>query len=263
MITNVHELHCGTFCPIHSTSYFPTETMSCRCLLIESSEGLILCDTGLPNPETAPALAQIKFKALHVKNDRSQHCVEQIKKLGFNPNDVRHILLTHLDLDHAGGIIDFPQATIHLHIDEAQYFQHVPFKLKLRYLSEYLPKHAKIQPYDYFGENWNGFQCARALNGLHDEILYVPLQGHTAGHSGIAIYYQGRWLLHCGDAFYFKDDLVSSTAEKNLASEALQTALAVDNQKRIRTANQIALLKSTHPNIKITNSHDPRLSIYG
>lgn len=261
MISKIHEISCGTFCPVHSSAYFPTETMSCRCLLIESSVGLILCDTGLPNLETAPAIAQLKFKAMQVKPDPDQHCVNQIQKLGFKVQDVQHIILTHLDMDHAGAIGDFPWAQIHLHVDEAQYFKNVPFKFKLRYLSEYLPKHAKVRPYETFGENWNGFEAVQAIEGLNDEILYIPLIGHTAGHSGIAIQSKGRWLLHCGDAFYFKEDLNSAAPQRNLASETLQTALALDNQLRIRTANRVAILGNSSPEIIITNSHDPRLTI--
>ena len=40
--------------------------------------------------------------------------VRQIAQLGFEPRDVRHIALTHLDFDHAGGLDDFPTATVHL-----------------------------------------------------------------------------------------------------------------------------------------------------
>jgi glyoxylase-like metal-dependent hydrolase (beta-lactamase superfamily II) len=42
----------------------------------------------------------IKFKA-------GGEAFEQVRALGFAPNDVRHVLLTHLDRDHAGGLSDF------------------------------------------------------------------------------------------------------------------------------------------------------------
>jgi phosphoribosyl 1,2-cyclic phosphodiesterase len=40
--------------------------------------------------------------------------IEQIQKLGLRPEDVQHIFVTHLDFDHAGGISDFPNATVHI-----------------------------------------------------------------------------------------------------------------------------------------------------
>ena len=40
--------------------------------------------------------------------------MRQIQRLGFDPRDVRDIVLTHLDFDHAGGLCDFPEARVHL-----------------------------------------------------------------------------------------------------------------------------------------------------
>ncbi len=40
--------------------------------------------------------------------------ISQIRELGFDPHDVRNIITTHLDLDHAGGLPDFPEAEVHL-----------------------------------------------------------------------------------------------------------------------------------------------------
>ena len=38
----------------------------------------------------------------------------QIQAMGYSPRDVRHIVLTHLDFDHAGRIEDFPHARVHV-----------------------------------------------------------------------------------------------------------------------------------------------------
>src|SRR3546814_13106694 len=40
--------------------------------------------------------------------------VAQGRGLCLEPRDVRHIIITHLDFDHAGGIEDFPAAAVHL-----------------------------------------------------------------------------------------------------------------------------------------------------
>ena len=40
--------------------------------------------------------------------------MHQVPALGIDPTDVRHILVTHLDFDHAGGLEDFPNAAVHL-----------------------------------------------------------------------------------------------------------------------------------------------------
>ena len=92
---------------------FPAEIV-CHCLLIETNNGLLLVDTGLglldlKNPGRLGATSRL----LGVSNDCSEAAVNQIIRLGFSPSDVRHIIPTHLDLDHAGGIVDFPHAVVH------------------------------------------------------------------------------------------------------------------------------------------------------
>ncbi|WP_223281445.1 MBL fold metallo-hydrolase [Streptomyces antnestii] len=42
--------------------------------------------------------------------DTGETAVRQVAALGYDIEDVRHIVLTHLDLDHAGGLRDFPPA---------------------------------------------------------------------------------------------------------------------------------------------------------
>jgi glyoxylase-like metal-dependent hydrolase (beta-lactamase superfamily II) len=40
--------------------------------------------------------------------------VRQVEKLGFRTKDVTHVVLTHCDPDHAGGLADFPHADVHV-----------------------------------------------------------------------------------------------------------------------------------------------------
>lgn len=40
--------------------------------------------------------------------------VRQVAALGYTPEDVRHIVVTHLDVDHCGGLPDFPDAQVHV-----------------------------------------------------------------------------------------------------------------------------------------------------
>lgn len=121
----IHHLNCGTLCPISRALFngkgglIEPGELVCHCLLIETEQGLVLVDTGLGREEVqrgflSPILDTLSPPryALH------ETAWEQIKALGLDPNDVRHIVLTHLDLDHAGGLSDFPQARVHLHRQE-------------------------------------------------------------------------------------------------------------------------------------------------
>jgi glyoxylase-like metal-dependent hydrolase (beta-lactamase superfamily II) len=64
------------------------------------------------------------------------------------------------------------------------------------------------------GERWFGFDCARVIEGLPFEVLFIPLHGHSRGHCGVAVGGHGEWLLHCGDA-YVRDMQVSLDEERN------------------------------------------------
>src|ERR1035438_6539499 len=90
--------------------------MVCHCVLVEGAEGLVLIDTGFGLEDTRnprqlglPFITAIRPRALAAETASAQ-----IRELGFEAGDVRHIVATHLDLDHAGGLPDFPDAEVHL-----------------------------------------------------------------------------------------------------------------------------------------------------
>src|SRR3954466_4163679 len=91
--------------------------LACHCLLVETASSLVLVDTGLGLRDVANPRSRLSgfFLAL-VKPDFREEmtAVRQVARLGHDPRDVRHIVLSHLDFDHAGGLDDFPHATVHL-----------------------------------------------------------------------------------------------------------------------------------------------------
>ena len=99
----------------------PLGHLVCHCLLIEHEGGLILVDTGYglkgvdhPHRQPDPRITRVMRSMLNIRLRESETAARQIEALGFKASDVRHILLTHLDSDHAGGLEDFPAATIHV-----------------------------------------------------------------------------------------------------------------------------------------------------
>ena len=57
------------------------------------------------------------------------------------------------------------------------------------------------------GETWFGFSAVRAIPGTRDEVLLVPLPGHSRGHCGVAVRRADDWLLHCGDAYFHHSEV--------------------------------------------------------
>jgi glyoxylase-like metal-dependent hydrolase (beta-lactamase superfamily II) len=76
-----------------------------------------------------------------------------------------------------------------------------------RYRPAQWDDNVRWQRYRASGERWLGFECVRDLAGLPPEILIVPLGGHTVGHAGIAIHGLESWLLHAGDAYFYRGEM--------------------------------------------------------
>ena len=106
----VHHLNCGTMYPLGGPR------VVCHVLLVETDNGLVLVDTGHgwhDCDDPARRVGPMRFIFRPVL-DRHETAVSQVEQLGFNRTDVRHIVVTHFDTDHIGGISDFPDAQIHV-----------------------------------------------------------------------------------------------------------------------------------------------------
>jgi len=69
-----------------------------RCLLIEEGNKLILIDNGIGNKQDA------KFFS-HFDLHGDDNLEKSLNKLGYSPDDVTDMFLTHLHFDHCGGSI--------------------------------------------------------------------------------------------------------------------------------------------------------------
>ncbi len=263
----IHHLNCATFCPPLVGKRLNDEGfMVCHCLLIESPAGLILVDTGLGQKALAnPTLHMPPGTAfmLGPKLDQAETALRQIERLGFSPRDVRHVLMTHLDFDHAGGLSDFPDAAVHVFEDEYQAAMRPSgFMEKNRYcepLWEHGPhwQRHRLQG----GEPWFGFAKVRALPdvaGLADELLIVPVQGHSRGHCAIAVKADSGWLLHCGDAYFYHGEMESSGRRCTPLLSGFQSIAQFDGVDRRHNQERLRQLATQHGDqVRLFCAHDP------
>ena len=140
--------------------------------------------------------------------DVAETALRQVVDLGYRPSDVRHIVPTHLDLDHAGGICDFPDAAVHVFAAELRAASHRASLIeRTRYRAVQIAAVKKWAAVEEEGESWFGFSAVRAIPGTRDEVLLIPLPGHTRGHCGVAVRRADDWLLHCGDAYFHHSEI--------------------------------------------------------
>ena len=183
--------------------YLPPVRGVIHCLLVETSDGLLLVDTGFGTRDyEEPTPLMRIFRTSLRSNDPNEIAVRQIARLGYVPAEVRHVVLTHLHLDHAGGLPDFPQAQIHIFAPEYEAAMH-PRGFMERF---YEPAHWAHGPewavHRLEGETWFAFDAIEVVRGLTPRVLFVPLTGHTRGHCGVAVETDDGWLLHYGDGGY-------------------------------------------------------------
>lgn len=234
----------------------------CHCLLIESDAGLVLVDTGYGLRDiysTYPRLSRTFRWMMNIQFRENETAVRQVQALGFKPDDVQHIVLTHLDFDHAGGLEDFPQATVHVMAQELEAFQHRGgFVSRRRYRPMQLDGVRHWQRYrGGAGEPWFGFGCVRDLAGLPPEILLVPLRGHTWGHAGVAVKDESGWLLHAGDAYFFHGEVRQRRRHCTPGLRVFQNLMEVDRAARLANQRRLRQLSLKHADeVRLICAHD-------
>ena len=181
---------------------------------------------------------------LGIRLRESETAIRQVEALGHRATDVRHIVLTHLDFDHAGGLEDFPQAQIHL-LDAEYTAATGPrrgFVSRNRYRPSQLDGVTNWQRYSSGGEAWFGFDAVRDLAGLPPEILMVPLPGHTWGHAGVAIDTGDKWLLHAGDAYFYRGEMRGATRDCTPGLRGYQRMMEVARGQRLANQDRLCRL---------------------
>ncbi|MFD0371715.1 MBL fold metallo-hydrolase [Streptomyces sp. NPDC127114] len=260
----IHHLNCGSVRTIDPTYEGPAPAPAVNhCLLVETdADGLVLVETGLGlgdvrDPESSLGADWIAMAGPAL--DEEETAVRQVARLGHDPADVRHILLTHLDVDHCGGLPDFPGARVHLLAPElAAARADAPGH---RYRSAHWahePRWVTYDPEDEASttEDWFGFTSVR-LDGLPSAFRLVPLGGHTAGHAGVAVRDGDRWLLHCGDAYYYHREM-EAAKEPHPLMDLVQTRSEVHRDLRLGTQARLRELVREHGDqVEVFSAHDP------
>jgi glyoxylase-like metal-dependent hydrolase (beta-lactamase superfamily II) len=233
----IHLLNCFT-----CNARFNDWKTGLLCLLVETNQGLVLVDTGLGLDDyTDPTWFTRFFRVImEMPFNAQEAAVNRIRQLGYEPEAVRHIILTHMHFDHCGGLPDFPWATVHVHRREYQAFVHGPHLLnELAYVPRHIARVKEWALYDKTGEKWYDFDAIRLP--FEPETWLIPLPWHTRGQSGVAIKTLTGWHLHVGDA--------GVDIEHNQAPDWVIRAGLGPHWPRLRT------FAKTHPEIRLTASH--------
>lgn len=253
----VHHLNCGSLHPPM------TREVCCHVLLCETTDGLVLVDSGLGRRDFAePKRMGPARIMLRPDRDDAKTAIGQVEARGFTAADVQHIVLTHMDFDHVGGIADFPEATVHTTAEEYDWAVVNPdFVSRRRYSPKQWSHGPRIQTHAGPGEPWK-----HDLHGMEvlPGITYVPMPGHTKGHAAVAVETADRGLLvHAGDAVfdascYTPTSPSGAPLPKIGMFRTFEKAMAID-RKRVDGNHATLRRLNDSDGVTVINAHDKRI----
>jgi glyoxylase-like metal-dependent hydrolase (beta-lactamase superfamily II) len=269
MTPRIHHLNCVSSCPLggrlmdgRAPGVLTRGSMCCHCLLVEAAHELVLVDTGFGIRDVRDPRGRLSgfFLTLLSPDFREElTAIRQIERLGFDAHDVRHIVLTHLDFDHAGGLDDFPWARVHmLRRERDDAVARRSWLDQQRYRPQQWPDRSKWLVHDAApGNQWLGFEQVCGGSGLPDDILLVPLIGHTLGHAGVALRTARGWLLQAGDAYFHYREMDLDNPWCTPGLRAYQWLMEKDRRARFENQRRLRELRAAHPDVDVCCAHDP------
>ncbi len=212
------------------------------CLLIETNQGPLLLDTGLGLGDYAKPtwMTQLFRLITFMPFDPNEAAINQIKQLGYQPEDIKNIVLTHMHFDHISGLPDFPNAKVHVHQREFDAFAEGKIRrwTEFAYIPCYIAHRPEFVLYEKIDSKWYDFDAIRLP--FEPEMYLIPLFGHSRGHCGVAIKTSGGWLFHAGDA---------GAVYNNETPAWLIKLVLGPHDPCLRT------FMKAHPEVLLTNSH--------
>ncbi|XGC79824.1 MBL fold metallo-hydrolase [Bdellovibrio bacteriovorus] len=265
----VHHLNCISSCPLGGhlmdaghESVLERAHLTNHCLLIEDKEGLVLIDTGFglrDVHEPHSRLSEFFLKLLAPEFREELTAVRQIESLGYDVKDVRNIVLTHLDFDHAGGLDDFPEAKVHmLRSEKESAVAQSTWLDRQRYRPQQWNYQNNWITYEAGeGDTWFGFSKVQALQGVSEDIALIPLIGHSLGHCGVAVFNGERWLLDAGDAYFYHDEMRFDNPYCTPGLKSYQLMMDKDHTARVWNQDRLRQCAQDHfMDVKVFCSHD-------
>jgi len=220
------------------TDWLPTYAFA-----IEHRDGVILVDTGASAGLKALPRWHPYFRfAVRFEIEREQEAGPQLRALGISPRDVKTVVLTHLHMDHDGGLKDFVSSEILVRPGELEAASGVAGQIR-GYLPQRWPSGFDPEPLVLADEPFGPFPRSRRLTD-DGQVVAIPTPGHTPDHVSIVIEAGNAAILLAGDASYSEANLVSD--EIDGVSESETAALGTLARLREFAASRPTIYLPTH-----------------
>ena len=148
--------------------------------LIDTSNEVILVDTGFAKDFAAPAK---KLGAPLFMGEKVKDYMDGLAELGYKPEQVTKILITHKHPDHTGVIKEFPNAKVYIGPEDAD---------AMNLEGENIVRAEYVESYKNFPH----------AQKVADGIWFIEAKGHTKGNSIIIAESEGLFYMFHGDVTY-------------------------------------------------------------
>lgn len=224
-------------------------------LIIHPKEGAILFDAGLSVAQTKEGYYSglVPFTEEENLVSKEQELLNQLQKLGYGANDIKHIIVSHLHEDHIGELESFPNATVHISKMAWEDRNRVisglgPYDIPVYYK----PTFNTVRKWSFFEYDSGSFYSFKKSTDLFGDgsIMVVPTPGHATGHSGAVLSFDDYKIYLAGDSIYTLRHLDPNSLSSFQFSET-------DFVTYKSTIKKISRLQKRLADLIIIPSHDP------
>ncbi len=191
--------------------------------VIDTGSEVILVDTGMPSevPDAVPDEKTFIYMGHKVNN-----YTDALAALGYKPEQVSKILITHKHADHTGELRAFPNAKIYASREECKADE-------LRY--------PNVIPVDFTDGSYAVFEKSQKIA---DGVYYIEAKGHTAGNSIVIAEDGGLYYMIHGDVTYTDEALYADRL--SVVFEDIAAARKTLDAVRAFVASHPTVYLSTH-----------------
>jgi glyoxylase-like metal-dependent hydrolase (beta-lactamase superfamily II) len=190
---------------------------------IEHPEGVIVVDTGAAaHLKSLPRWHPYFRFAVRFDIEPEQEVGPQLRGLGIGARDVKTVVLTHLHIDHDGGLAHFPHSRILGSAGEIARTSGIAGAM-LGYLPKRWPKWFAPEPLAWQPTAFGPFASSAPISAAGD-VIAVPTPGHTPNHLSVVVRDGDHEIMLAGDASYLESTMLSGTVDGVSPDETVAAA---------------------------------------
>ena len=190
---------------------------------IEHPEGVIVVDTGAAaHLKSLPRWHPYFRFAVRFDIEPEQEVGPQLRGLGIGARDVKTVVLTHMHIDHDGGLAHFPHSRILASAGEIARTSGIAGAM-LGYLPKRWPKWFAPEPLAWQPTACGPFASSAPISAAGD-VIAVPTPGHTPNHLSVVVRDGDHEIMLAGDASYLESTMLGGTVDGVSPDETVAAA---------------------------------------